>query len=138
MSVPVLLLPLTWRSSLLGLALVAATPHGRVDVDAVEVDVDGADVVDDVGGNALLRHLFGPGCRLVPAFERGRVIGFKLFGVGRAPALQAAGLEDGDVLVQIGGVDLARPEGPLSLSSSSGPLAVTVLRRGERLRRWVH
>ena len=88
MSLPVLPLPLSWRSSLLGLALVAATPHGRVDV--VDVEVDGAD--DLVGGNALVGHLLGPGCRLAPAFERGRVIGIKLFGVGRAPALQAAGL----------------------------------------------
>jgi hypothetical protein len=147
-------------SLLVGLAVLSGTPHASLvddaargddpardddvdDLDDADDDLDGDDEHDDGHHrvNGLVAHLSGPGCRLVPAYARGRVIGLRLFGVARSPALRAAGLEERDVLVRAGGLDLTRPEELRELGalpSSPTPLAVLVERQGRRHLRWIH
>jgi hypothetical protein len=150
-----LLLASVWTSSvraagslLVGLAVLSGTPHASLADDAARGDgvEDAADDDhddddhdgDDNHVNGLVAHLAGPGCRLVPAYARGRVVGLRLFGVARSPALRAAGLEERDVLVRAGGLDLTRPEELRALPWSPTPLAVVVERHGRRHLRWVH
>ena len=67
---------------------------------------------------------------VVPAFENGRAIGFKLFGVARRPAAQARGLEAGDVVVRVNGFVIDRPEAGLEAFRSI-TMRLTVKRHGK-------
>ncbi len=71
---------------------------------------------------------------VVPAFENGRAIGFKLFGVARRPAAQARGLEAGDVVVRVNGFVIDRPEAGLEAFRSitrCAEMRLTVKRHGK-------
>jgi type II secretory pathway component PulC len=52
----------------------------------------------------------GRGCRVVPAFEQGRAIGFKLFGIREDSVFARLGLQNTDVVVAINGMRLDSPE----------------------------
>jgi type II secretory pathway component PulC len=65
--------------------------------------------------------------------RRGQVVGVRLFGITPGSPLRAWGLENGDILVAAGGEALTRPEALLRLASLTGPLPLTVERRGQRL-----
>lgn len=56
--------------------------------------------------------------RIVPAFERGVPIGFKLLSLRPGSAWRAAGLENGDVVERINGLDLTSPEKALVIYST--------------------
>lgn len=56
--------------------------------------------------------------RIIPAFERGVAIGFKLFSIRPGSAWSAAGLENGDVIERINGLDLTSPEKALVVYST--------------------
>lgn len=56
--------------------------------------------------------------RIIPAFERGVPIGFKLFSIRPGSAWSAAGLENGDVLQRINGLELTSPEKALVVYST--------------------
>lgn len=58
------------------------------------------------------------GLRIIPAFERGVPIGFKLFSIRPGTAWSAAGLENGDVIERINGLDLTSPEKALVVYST--------------------
>ena len=71
---------------------------------------------------------------VVPAFENGRAIGFKLSGVARRPAAQARGLEAGDVVVRVNGFVIDRPEAGLEAFRSitrCAEMRLTVKRHGK-------
>ena len=71
---------------------------------------------------------------MVPAFENGRAIGFKLSGVARRPAAQARGLEAGDVVVRVNGFVMDRPEAGLEAFRSitrCAEMRLTVKRHGK-------
>ncbi len=91
---------------------------------------DDQPLVDEVLG-------IGAGCSLVPAFEGGRAIGWKLFGV-RAESLRfCAGLRNSDVIVAINERRLSTPDGLLEVYEqlrSSRTLRLDVLRAGQPLR----
>ncbi|HEY1101017.1 MAG TPA: hypothetical protein VGF99_18910 [Myxococcota bacterium] len=80
-----------------------------------------ADVVVDPDA-ATLCGIFptssGLHCSVVPAFENGRAIGFKMFGVHRRAAAQARGLEDGDIVMRFNGFDLDTSENGLKAFAS--------------------
>jgi type II secretory pathway component PulC len=59
-----------------------------------------------------------PQARIVPAFERGVPIGFKLFSIRPGSTWSAAGLENGDVVERINGLDLTSPEKALVIYST--------------------
>ncbi|MBL8920323.1 MAG: hypothetical protein JNJ54_15760 [Myxococcaceae bacterium] len=74
--------------------------------------------------------------RIVPAFDRGKPIGFKLFSIRRGSLWSAVGLENGDVIGRVNGLDLTSPENALVVSSSlrcARRLDVEVRRGGEHL-----
>ncbi len=52
----------------------------------------------------------GRSCRVVPAFEQGRAIGFKLFGIREDSVFARLGLQNTDVVVAINGMRLDSPE----------------------------
>jgi membrane-associated protease RseP (regulator of RpoE activity) len=87
---------------------------------------------DESTWNALVAHLSGPGCRIVPAFRRGRFVGLRLFGLRPGSPLVSAGFEKGDLLVAADGIDFTTPATLAAVLSSSGPATVTVERRGVR------
>ena len=91
-------------------------------------------VVDTVAAGALWAHLSGPGCRIVPAYRRGRIVGIKLFGIRPGSPLAVDGFENGDILVAADGVPLTTAAAVWSLSSSTGPTTVTIERRGVQIR----
>ena len=57
------------------------------------------------------------GCA-VPAFESGRPIGFKMFGVSRRPAAQRRGFEEGDIVMRINGFSMTDPSNGLAAFES--------------------
>ena len=59
-----------------------------------------------------------PQARIVPAFERGVPIGFKLLSLRPGSAWRAAGLENGDIVERINGLDLTSPEKALVIYST--------------------
>lgn len=59
-----------------------------------------------------------PQARIVPAFERGVAIGFRLFSIRPGSAWSAAGLENGDLVERINGLDLTSPEKALVIYST--------------------
>lgn len=59
-----------------------------------------------------------PQARIVPAFERGVAIGFRLFSLRPGSAWHAAGLENGDVIERINGLELTSPEKALVVYST--------------------
>lgn len=56
--------------------------------------------------------------RIVPAFERGVAIGFKLFSIRPGSAWSTIGLQNGDIIERINGFDLTTPEKALTVYST--------------------
>ncbi|MBM4779593.1 MAG: hypothetical protein GQE15_17955 [Archangiaceae bacterium] len=74
--------------------------------------------------------------RIVPAFERGVAIGFKLFSIRPGSAWREAGLQNGDVIERVNGLDLNSPEKALVVYSTlrcARRFVVEVRRGDERL-----
>lgn len=85
----------------------------------------------------LLASAREPGCRIVPAFESGRAIGFKIFGAKPGSAAAELGFANGDVLVALNNQPLSRIDRGLELYSSLPTitdLQASVLRRGYAVR----
>ncbi|MEW5740058.1 MAG: hypothetical protein AB1938_14090 [Myxococcota bacterium] len=53
--------------------------------------------------------------RVVPRVTDGRFDGFALFGLAQVPVLSASGLQDGDVIHRVNGIDTSRPDQLLAL-----------------------
>ncbi len=74
--------------------------------------------------------------RIVPAFERGAAIGFKLFSIRPGSAWSTIGLQNGDVIERINGFDLTTPDKALTVYSTlrcARRFEVEVRRRDERV-----
>ncbi len=74
--------------------------------------------------------------RIVPAFERGIPIGFKLFSIRPGSVWSHVGLQNGDVIERINGLDLTSPEKAMTVYSTlrcARRFEVEVRRRGEPL-----
>ncbi|MFZ5471050.1 MAG: hypothetical protein ACOZIN_16610 [Myxococcota bacterium] len=70
---------------------------------------------------------------LVPAFEQGKAVGIKLFGLRAGSIWERLGLRNGDVLRQVNGVELSNPRRALDLYAQAGTLrevTLEVLREG--------
>lgn len=103
-------------------------------VDVAPVDV--APVLDeplDFAMNPNL-HLLAQQARIVPAFQNGRAVGFKLFSIRPSSDFARAGLHNGDVVTRINGIELSSPERALEAyqRANDGLIVVDFLRRGER------
>lgn len=72
--------------------------------------------------------------RLVPAMERGKQVGIKVFGIATGSPYERLGLRNGDVLQRIAGKHLQRPEQLVEALGHPGDgsaLKVDLLRRGQ-------
>jgi hypothetical protein len=116
---------------LLDLLLTVFVP-AVVEVPRRSVDVPAPRCPDGATQNALVAHLSGPGCRIVPVFRRSHFVGLRLLGLRPGTPLVGAGFEKGDVLVAADGVALVTPAALSALFSTPGPATVTVERRGVR------
>lgn len=56
-----------------------------------------------------------PPCRIVPAFEGGKTIGFKLFSIAPGSLYARMGLQNGDIVTRINGHELTSPEKGLEI-----------------------
>jgi S1-C subfamily serine protease len=79
-------------------------------------------------------HRLAQDARIVPQFQNGRAIGFKLFSIRPGSDFQRAGLLNGDVLTRINGIELTSPTRALEAyeRANDGLIVVDFLRRGER------
>lgn len=98
------------------------------------IEIDGA-LID-----ATLANLseLAPMARIVPAFENGRSVGFKLFSI-KPTSLYATmmKLQNGDVVRRINGFELLSPESGLEIYTKlkdASAVRVDVQRRGEPIR----
>src|SRR5579859_2156968 len=107
-----------------GLGILKLGPT-RFLVDRRVLDV----VVDEQA--AILRQP-----RVVPDVEPGKVVGFRLFGVRPESLLGHLGIENGDKVQSVNGIDLGTQEEALEMYArlrSSDRLLVTVNRRGSKM-----
>jgi general secretion pathway protein C len=72
--------------------------------------------------------------RVVPAFEGGKAVGFKLFSIKPGSLYSKIGLQNGDVINRINGYEMSSPEKGLEVYSKlkdSSNITVDVKRRGK-------
>ncbi|HET6337402.1 MAG TPA: PDZ domain-containing protein, partial [Polyangiales bacterium] len=72
--------------------------------------------------------------RVVPHSKDGRMVGAKLYGIRKDSPLHTLGLQNGDVLLAINGLEIATPDAALDAYSrlrSESNLSVSLERRGE-------
>ena len=77
------------------------------------------------------------GARVVPAFERGRSVGFKLFSIRDGSLFKRIGMENGDVVVAINDLPMDTPDRALALLETlrtATSLKVSLRRRGKPMR----
>lgn len=96
--------------------------------DAAPVELD-LHAPDDVNLHELLQE-----ARIVPAFVNGRTAGFKLFGIRPGSDFARAGLQNGDVINRINGIELTSPSRALEAynRANDGLVVVDFTRRGQR------
>lgn len=106
---------------------LALDPAEVADVEVLEEPLDFA------AANPNL-HELAQDARIVPAFQNGRAIGFKLFSIRASSDFARAGLQNGDVVTRINGIELSSPERALEAyqRANDGLIVVDFLRRGER------
>lgn len=99
------------------------------DVAAVELPALDLRAPDDVNLHALLQE-----ARVVPAFVGGRTVGFKLFGIRAGSDFARAGLQNGDVINRINGIELTSPSRALEAynRANDGLVVVDFTRSGQR------
>ena len=74
---------------------------------------------------------------MVPAFERGRSVGFKLFSIRDGSLFKRIGMENGDVVVAINDLPMDTPDRALALLETlrtATSLKVSLRRRGKPMR----
>jgi hypothetical protein len=94
----------------------------------------GRELTISLGATLPQRAQVEPGVRLVPAMKEGRAEGLKALDVRPGSFWARAGVQSGDVLTRVNGVDLTGPDGELSVAMApEGRLDLELERRGERL-----
>lgn len=78
-------------------------------------------------------HLLLQQVHIVPAFEGGRAVGFKVFGVRPGSDVERAGIENGDVITRLNGIALTSPERAIEAyeRARDGLIVVDFVRRGQ-------
>jgi general secretion pathway protein C len=72
--------------------------------------------------------------RIVPAFEGGKTVGFKLFSIRPGSLYSKIGLQNGDVITRINGYEMSSPEKGLEIYTKlkdSKTVTVDLKRRGK-------
>ncbi len=75
--------------------------------------------------------------RIVPAFEQGVAVGFKLFEIREGSVFEQIGLHNDDVLIAVNGLSVAAPELAMAVAEQlrTAPTAqLNLRRRGEPVR----
>lgn len=75
------------------------------------------------------------GARVVPHFEKGRIDGFKISRIKGDSLYKKIGLEDGDIIHRINGIEIKGPDDALRLMSElrdAKNVAIDVSRKGQR------
>lgn len=75
--------------------------------------------------------------RVVPAFEQGVTIGFKIFSVRQGSLFAQLGVENGDIVVALNDLPIATPEQALAVADqlrTSKTAKISIRRRGEPVR----
>ena len=74
--------------------------------------------------------------RVVPEVTDGRTAGFRLFGIRPNTILDAIGLQNGDVVLQVNGIDFTNPENALKVNAQlrkADVLRLSIMRRDQPL-----
>lgn len=109
-------------------------PAERDTMLALDVPVAFDEPALDVETAAINMHALAQDARIVPAFQNGRTIGFKLFAIRAESEFARAGLQNGDVITRINGIELSSPERALEAYQRvhDGLIVVDFVRHGER------
>lgn len=104
------------------------------EVDVAPAAIEPNDAVEAVALTVPSLHQLAQDARIVPAFQNGRSIGFKLFAIRPGSDFALAGLQNGDVVTRINGIELSSPERALEAyqRANDGLIVVDFLRRGQR------
>jgi general secretion pathway protein C len=111
-------------------ALLAEVRKGVAQKSATEVDVDRGALATMLDHEPeLMSH-----SRIVPEQEKGKVLGLRLFGASSDTLLGVLGIEDGDRLETVNGVDMTTPSNALQVYKglrNAERVVVTLNRRGQ-------
>jgi general secretion pathway protein C len=108
-------------------------PEDTADIKKVgenRYDIGQAEVDKQLGNLAELSTQ----ARIVPAFEGGKTIGFKLFSIRPGSLYSKIGLQNGDVITRINGYEMSSPEKGLEIYTKlkdSKQVTVDLKRRGK-------
>jgi general secretion pathway protein C len=111
--------------------LQAQVDQGIQVVSANERNVDRALVETLIENSSALMSQ----ARILPYERDGQVQGFKLYGIRRNSLLSKLGMNNGDIIHSIGGIDMTSPDRALEAYSklrNVGSLSVAYTRRGKR------
>ena len=88
----------------------------------------------DVDTAAINMYALAQEARIVPAFQNGRTIGFKVFSIRPESEFARAGLQNGDVITRINGIELSSFDRALEASQRvrDGLIVVNFVRNRER------
>ena len=109
-------------------------PFARLPMDGIKRDgnrfeVDHSVIEKALGDmGSLLRH-----ARVVPYFKDGKVQGFKIFRIRKGSLYEQIGLNNGDIIQRINGVELTGPEQALQLFEilrNERQITVDIIRNG--------
>lgn len=81
--------------------------------------------------------LWAKSARIIPAYEDGKPVGFKLYGIRSKSLLGLLGVKNGDQVERVNGQPLDSPEAVLRFRSKANAhtrFEVDILRRGERIK----
>lgn len=118
------------------LYLSTAVVTARAEGPRVRVAPPGAFVLRREALEGVLPRGLARSVRIVPARRDGRVVGVRVLGVRPGDELSRLGIRSGDVILRVGGLDIATPDRCLEAYArlrASDELRVEILRDGRRV-----
>jgi general secretion pathway protein C len=113
-------------------SLIKQLERGIEKVSETEYNIDRGVVDKTLENQAILMR----SARIIPHEEKGRVVGFKLFGIRPYSLFGKIGLRNGDVIHRINGYEITSPDKALEAYSklrNADRLTVSITRRGRKM-----
>lgn len=110
--------------------LLAAVDKGVKKIDETKFDIDRA-LVDKILADPTVA---ARSARIVPSIKDGKPNGFKMYAIRPNSLFAKIGLQNGDTITSINGMDMSSPDKALEVYTkvrSSSSLSVSVIRRGQ-------